>query len=506
MIGMPVKKTDLGTLEPLAKGGFGEVFRVGGNPLPGDRTPLAYKEFTADFDMQRRSALAAVAFRDGLGQTDRDDLDRCTAWPRELVLDSSGEISGLLMRLIPDDFFCELLDSTTGKKDRKVRDIQWLGATRVQRDAAEIDLRDIEPLERLILLGKLVYAVGRLHKHGWVFGDLSFKNAAFALDPPRMMLLDCDGAAALSNPARKQASTPNWDPPECPINVPAGQQRQQDLQDDVTDVYKLGLAILRCLTPGKGMTSTRNPGRLKDQLDGAGIALVKRALGANRSDRPTAKELYAYFYQVVTPLVHPPVVRYARLLTPMCVRGMDARIEWRIENASEVTVTVGDADPRTVDLDAHPDGCAMEKPRPGPVLIEVTNKFGTLRVDLGQITLYELPAFTPFDPRGLPRPWVPRLEAFSLEHMRPVLDAVPAMRPLELTPVPSLPTAELISGFKDTLMRGAGEPLPLPRLNEAVTEASRMVMGFLMDEAKKHAAAQRHEYLANNRRAGDAQP
>jgi hypothetical protein len=110
---MPVKKTDLGTLEPLGKGGYGEVFRVGGNPLPGDSTPLAYKEFTSDFDAQRCSAKAAVAFRDGLSQADRDDLDQCTVWPRELVLGSGGDISGLLMRLIPDDYRCELLDSTT---------------------------------------------------------------------------------------------------------------------------------------------------------------------------------------------------------------------------------------------------------------------------------------------------------------------------------------------------------------------------------------------------------
>ena len=33
--------------------------------------------------------------------------------------------------------------------------------------------------------------------------------------PPRVMLLDCDGAAALSDTGRKQSSTPFWDPPEC---------------------------------------------------------------------------------------------------------------------------------------------------------------------------------------------------------------------------------------------------------------------------------------------------
>jgi len=503
---MPVKKTDLGTLEPLAKGGFGEVFRIDGSPLATDQTPLAYKEFTSDWDAQRRSARAAVAFRDGLIQADRDDLDRCTAWPRELVLGPGGEISGLLMRLVPDDFRCELRDSATGKKTTKVRDIQWLAATRVQRDAAEIDLRDVQPLERLILLGKLVYAVGRLHKHGWVFGDLSFRNAAFALDPPRMMLLDCDGAASLEDSARRQASTPNWDPPECPIMVPPGQRSQQDHQDDVTDVYKLGLAILRCFTPGKGMTSTRNPDRLNGQLDAEGIALMKRALGANRSDRPTARELYAYFCTVVSPQVHPPEVRYARLVTPLCARGMDARVEWQIRNAAELTLTAGHAAAQTVDLSRHPDGYVIQKPESGPVFIEVTNRLGTLRVDLGEITHFELPAFTPFDPRGLPRPEISRLDAFTLEHMRPVLEAVPAVHVPGLPAVPALPTADLIGNFRDTFIRGSAAPLPLPRLADAVIEASRLVTGIVMDEAKEYAAARRQEYLARQDEAGGARP
>ena len=149
---MPVKKTELGSLRPLAKGGYGEVFLVEGNPLPGDQTPLAYKEFTSDLAAQRRSAQAAVAFRDGLSQAGRDDLDRCAVWPRAIVLGPDDEIAGLLMQLIPDAFRCELLDSVTGKKGTKVRDLQWLGATRAQCDAAEIDLRPIELVERLILL------------------------------------------------------------------------------------------------------------------------------------------------------------------------------------------------------------------------------------------------------------------------------------------------------------------------------------------------------------------
>jgi hypothetical protein len=497
---MSVKKSDLGTLEPIAKGGFGEVFRVAGNPIPGDKTPLAYKEFTAKIDAQRRSVKAAVAFRERLSQADRDDLDQCTVWPRELVTGADGKISGLLMQLIPGDFFCELIDPETGKKTRKVRDMQWLATSQAQRDAAEIDLRDVEQLERLILLGKLVYAVGRLHKHRWVFGDLSFKNAAFALNSPRMMLLDCDGAAALADTARDQPSTPNWDPPECPLALASGQRKQQDTQDDVTDVYKLGLAILRCLAPGKGAMSSRNPSRLDGRLDDAGMELVRRALG-DRDQRPTAKELYAYFYGVVSPVVRPPEVEYARLATSLCLRGMDARIEWRIANADTITVTASGADPHTVDLSSHPDGYIIKAPESGPVRLTVTNKFGPLPFDLGDITLYELPAFTPFNPGTLPRPMIPRLAEFSLEHVQPVLDTVPAMRAPQLPAVPPLPTQELVGGFHDAFTRAL--PLPLPNLSEAVTQASRTIVVRTMSEALEYGAAQRPEYLAERPEAGD---
>ena len=143
--------------------------------------------------------------------------------------------------------------------------MSWLVSSAEQRTAAQVDFGDISRTDRLVMLAQLAYVIGWLHKHGWVFGDLSFSNAVFALNPPRILLLDCDGAAALAKRGRKQSSTPFWDPPECPIEEPPG-GRKQDRQDDVTDVYKLGLAVLRCLTPGKGASSSRNLSRLGPSL------------------------------------------------------------------------------------------------------------------------------------------------------------------------------------------------------------------------------------------------
>ena len=413
---MKVRESDLGTLEFLAEGGFGQVFRVGGFTLRGDQTALAYKRFTVDQAEQAKSTKASVEFRDRLSPADRTDLDAHCAWPRALVTGAKGAVCGLLMPLIPPDFFFQA-PSAAGKLVRKPREMSWLISSDQQRTAAGVDFSDVSRTDRLVLLAQLVYAIGRLHKQGWIFGDLSFSNAVFALDPPRMMLIDCDGAAAHNDSDRKQASTLLWDPPECPINKPPG-GRQQDQQDAVTDVYKLGLAILRCMSPGKGATSSRNLSRLGTQLDGKGTGLVARALSADRYTRPPAKAIYAYLRRTALGRVTLPEVTLARLATLCRARGQDVRIEWQIENADDAEIQSGNGDTEIVDLKAHPLGYTFRPSASGRVHIEARNSFGFVRVDLGELTLYDLPPFQ-LQISDLPATYVPELSAFC----PPSLDA-----------------------------------------------------------------------------------
>jgi len=480
---MRIGKANLGQPSFLARGGFGEVFRVDGFHLPGGRVPLAYKEFTKAHAEQAASAEAAVNFRDGLSQEDRDELDRYSAWPRALVEDPQGNTTGLLMPLIPAEYFCNQADPDSGQLTSKPREMSWLIASAAQRTAAQVDLRDLDDIERLILLGQLVYSIGRLHKHGWVFGDLSFKNAVFALDPPRMMLLDCDGAARIADTKRKQASTPMWDPPECPISPPPGKRRQQELQDTVTDVYKLGLAVMRCLTPGKGAASSRAAARLAGELDAEGTALITRAVGRDRSSRPTAKELYGYLFPLVQARIKPPEVLAAKLISPLAVRGMDARIDWQIENAEEVTVSAGYGSSFEVDLATHTQGYVFRPEESGPVRIEVRNRFGVVQVDLGEITLYELPPFN-VSLDYLPRLQIQSVESFSMAPLQALLGGPAGGRVLELPLVPSLRGLGLI----ETLMPEGTAAMPLPYIRDAVIEASHAVAGIVTSETKKYAA------------------
>lgn len=487
---MRIEKKSLRQLTPLAKGGFGEVFRVGGYHLPGDPADLAYKQFTTEVALQARSAQAAVAFRAGLSQAEQADLDSHAVWPRALVEEPRGTVIGLLMPLIPADFFCRKADPNTGAVQDAPREMGWLGASAKHRAIAQVDLRDVDRLERLILLGKLVLAIGWLHKRGWVFGDLSFRNAVFALDPPRVMLLDCDGAAALSDHHRKQATTPFWDPPE-------GAQRQQD---DRTDVYKLGLAIVRCMVPGKGAASDRAATRVAGEIDPQGVAIVARAVGADRGQRPSARELYDYFYQVVSARVTPPVVTAAQLRNPDRVRGQDARIDWQITNAVTVTVFAG-AQRFAVDIRQRPDGFGFRPDESGPVAIEVANRFGTLRLELGDISLYELPPFK-VDYGFLPTPRVPRLPPLPMAALDRVIAGAPATGLPDMPAVPSLDTFGLVG----SLMRSAAVTAPLPPLGAAVADASAALTAALQAQAGTVGASVQAAYLAAQGQGGNVTP
>jgi hypothetical protein len=483
---LTVRKADLGKLVPLAQGGFGQVFRVDGFLLPGDLAPLAYKEFTTAHAEQARSATTAVAFRAGLSDEDRTDLDRCCAWPKALVENPPGKVCGLLMPLIPAEFFCQQTDLDSGQPASRPRALAWLAASTTQRDAAKVDIPEIDRVERLILLVHLVYAIGRLHRHGWVFGDVSASNAVFSLSPLRLMLIDCDGAAELSDRKRKQYSTPLWDPPECPIEPVPG-QAAQDLLDRETDVYKIGLAMLRCLTPGKGAASARKPARIDDELDATGKALLARALGDDRKDRPVAKDLYSYLRQLVLPMITVPEVLAARLVTPVVVRGQDARVEWQIKGATHVLLSSGNGTALSVDLTRHPGGYVFRPDASGPVTLEAGNRFGSVVADLGELVLYELPAFD-LDLSKLPWPRVPALPPFTVGQLSRAAASRPhaAQAPV-LPPLPDLRTFGLVRNLSGAVPGIAA--VPVPRLGAAVADAAQAARVLLATQTKSYIAA-----------------
>ena len=481
-----VSRGSLGSLKELAEGGYGKVYHAVNFRLGSDPSPIAFKKFTSHAAVQGRAAEDAVSFRDLLSQADRDDLDRCTVWPRAVVEDR-GDIVGLLMPLISKEFFF----SGSGQAAGNLRELQWLIATPAL--LAQNGIAAFDETDRLVLLAQLVYNVARLHRHGWVFGDLSFKNAAFAVAPPRMILLDCDGAASLRNTSRVQGHSLGWAPPNC---------TQNSQQDKATDVYKLGLAILRCLNPVKGAATMRDPARMTGKLAPAGAALITQALDDDPAKRPEAKELYAYLRRLVISRTSPPDFVLARLATPLRVRGMDARVEWDIANVSEVTIKVGSSAAMTVPVTAAgPMSHVFPARLSGPVTIEAKNRHGGVRADLGELTLYEIP---PFDPQSfvgtLPRLAVPPLEAFTLDTLDAALATMPRVAAPELPRVPAIPTGDLTAVLRETLQPagqadGIAHSLRFPNLSELVAGPTRDIAEQLTSQARSFAMAQRASHL-----------
>jgi serine/threonine protein kinase len=478
-----VSRGGLGPLKELAEGGYGKVYHAVNYRLGSDPSAIAFKEFTSQAAVQGQAAEEAVSFRDGLSQADRDDLDRSTVWPRAVVEDQ-GAIVGLLMPLISKEFFV----SGSGQAAGKLRELQWLIAAPAL--LAQNGIADFDETDRLVLLAQLVYNVARLHRHGWVFGDLSFKNAAFAVGPPRMILLDCDGAASLRNTSRSQGHSLGWAPPNYPPNI---------LQDKESDVYKLALAILRCLNPGKGAATMRDPARLAGKLAPAGATLITKALDDDPTQRPTAKELYGYLRRLVISLNSPPDFVFARLATPLRVRGMDARVEWDIANVSEVTIKVGSSATMTVPVtSAGPMSHVFPARLSGPVTIEAKNRHGGVRADLGELTLYEIPPFDPMSYVGkLPRLAVPPIEAFTLDSLDAAIATMPRIAAPELPPVPAVPTGDLTTVLRETLQPAGGiaQSLRFPNLSELVAGPTRDIANLMTSQARSFAMAQRASYL-----------
>jgi hypothetical protein len=100
------------------------------------------------------------------------------------------------------------------------------------------------------------------------------------------MLVDCDavrfrGSAAVT----RQLNAPDWDPPE-----------GGSVLTEATDLYKLGLFVLRVLNPGAQASTAREPRRADPLLRiGRGQEMLRAALSADPRHRPTAVWWRNYF-------------------------------------------------------------------------------------------------------------------------------------------------------------------------------------------------------------------
>jgi hypothetical protein len=526
-------KSELPRLVRVAEGEFGTVYEVHGYTMRADpTTPLAYKEYKHDqtgpraqtYSPPGAAAETAVEFRRTMASKYPSvcaEIDRYFAWPWEIVKEertdeASGqtvhEVCGFLMPLAPTDFIWD-----TGRPSGRLRTLDWLAGTEAywEKMGVEAVMSAVALADRLLLMTQLTFAFAVLHKQDWVVGDFSYTNAAFALNPPRLMLFDCDDAASLSDRTRHQPHTPNWYPPEC--EGPKA-QRQQDHR---TDVYKLGLAIVRCLKPGKGATTTKDVERLEGILDADGLELLRRALSGVPSKRPTARELYRYLKRITDVRIASPVIEYTELMTPVVMRGADGQasgvVAWRITNADKIEVMLGDDQPetvRTVTLADHADQCTFPLVNSGQVTVAATNRYGGRRRVVGDITIFEIPPIT-VDFTAMPPLDVPALQEMPFNPAEvafpsgvPATPGVPDVQiPDVQIPEIQVPEARPLE-FEDLLHALAPDAMTTPSplvIADTVRNGVQFQVELIRAESERFEAGLRQRLEDRQREGGEAQ-
>lgn len=432
-----IDRRHLDPLTPLGQGGMAQVFRVGGS-IPQLSGPLAYKELKPTVvDPVRTQMLntmrLAVGLRDAMSPAEQSELDGVTVWPLAMVHDKGTDV-GLLMRCIPDKFFIDAVPT------RRVFEFQLLGADPVQAKTLGIDKSRAaadKDLVRLALMARLTYAVEIIHRprggQRLVYGDLNLRNAAVATGPPRILLMDCDGVADVNDAARLQPNTPFFVPPEL-------LKKQQKLQDQATDVYKLGLCVIRGLSTGRGSTQLTDPASplvRPGLLDQTGIDLLNRAVGADRGQRPTAEELKDYLIGRVLDLADPPTLLSATLSSQVALRGSEVFVYWTHKGAKTARIysdvknfTVNDLDP-----DAGLNGYPIMPPTACEIWVAVANDHGEDEGPAGRLHYYEIPpvqiSLRP------PAVVLPDLPTMRLPETHAQLPPYP-MHPADAVPLPPL--------------------------------------------------------------------
>lgn len=289
-----IEEAQLGSREEIGAGGMARVFALPELFLPeAPDASWVYKKFrpkvrpVAPYGLQ-----SLVRLLDQMPQTQRAALQRHFNWPVRVVTDREAGASGVILPLLTDSFFIDLRLSS-GTRKRKPAELQFLFMDASY--CARVGAPNVDDGQRREICRSLVYAMALLDRADVVYGDLSARNVLFRVSPrPGVMLVDCDAARCRGDTAAfgKQPHSPDWEPPEA---IRARRRRDgaaYTIQNKATDRYKLGLAILRILTPGEGSSVNTDPSVAKRLVPTHIYTLLVRSLSEDPEARPSAKTWY----------------------------------------------------------------------------------------------------------------------------------------------------------------------------------------------------------------------
>jgi len=330
--------------------------------------------------------------------------------------------------------------------------------TALQRLGLDNEAAMWDELFRLAIAAHLVYGIAFLHHHGVVYGDVSLKNAVFSTSSPGVLLVDCDATAALADPNRSQANSPGYSPPEMePPGTNPFARGRSSWQDHHTDVFKIGVTLLKVLHGGKGAAQRTDPDEIANAVPAATYSAVKRSLDINPAARGAARDLYAVLVDDLTRSLQPPQVDSFDAYPDVLPRGSDVTLSWRASGAKMLRIL-------------GPNGFAMDVPETvdrwtitpqhsGVYTLVAANRGGESRTPSPQIELFDLPGF---------RLDLPGLAKVALPHDIPSL-------PIQQVPIPNVSAltasiAKATASVPDVTVPDLDELNRLYRVTESMTD------------------------------------
>ncbi len=325
---LAIQRKLLGPLgDEVGNGGEATVYGLPAFRLPDLSGPLLYKEYR-DPGIDRGGLWTLVEKRTKLDEPSRRQLDDVAAWPLRVVVEQDA-IVGVVLPMIGSSYFETMVLLGSGRRESTLNLVMNLFiADELMRRLGRAVPSDEQ---RLWLCREFAGALAFYHdKLEVVFGDISPNNAVYRLQPrPSIAFIDCDGARPISH-VGVQCNTPDWVPPE------------GDLLSVASDLYKLGLFILRCLSPGPGGSVQVDPAKIGTRLDPTATAMLASALGTELRGRPSARDWYRHLSRVLGHPVEPPKVLQVRLDADHVLSGRPCILKWQVEDAISVEIRYGD--------------------------------------------------------------------------------------------------------------------------------------------------------------------
>jgi len=430
----------------IGSGGQAKVFDLPALSLADVPGRLVYKKYKPG-KAPAHGARRIVALRRAL-QSDPAKLarlDAATAWPVRHVIDHGGTTLGLVLPRIPDSFF-HYQRLPSGDIKHGPREVQFLF---IPPDRALMyGTPTPTPPERLTICRDFAAILAFLHGELRVaFGDINARNAVFRLGTdPTIMLVDCDAVRVVGDMAAiPQLNAPDWDPPEGP-----------DALGQPTDLYKLGLFVLRCLTPAKNSSINRDPNEARGVLDAAGLALLQAAIRGPADQRPSAEQWHRYLRRALGEAMAPPRLERVDLDRTIVAAGEPLALSWSAEEADTVTASGVGIPDTEVPGTAGSGTITVHPNRTGTITLTARNRLGEDSLRTGPIAVFDVASFHDI-PVQMPVLDLPPVTPVNLPAVGAVLPSFP-----KGNPVPLPPMANAIDAWTQPETRTPPPPVELP--------------------------------------------